>query len=159
VDAVVVAGNDSGADVGLLADLSIAKVGEVVSFGTFAEFGLLGLNEVADMGVFADLTARAQVGKGANLGSVGDGAVCQYTALANQHIASQCAVLDHGVRADVAIAADARRTQQLHKGFDDGIGRDLNLGVDDAGFGPEDGDASGHEAVGGGGAQSGVEGD
>jgi hypothetical protein len=43
--------------------------------------------------------------------------------------------------------------QQLHKGLDDRVGRNLDLGVDDAGLGPEDGDAGGHQAAGGGGAQ------
>ena len=47
--------------------------------------------------------------------------------------------------------------RSLDEGLDDGIGADLDLGVDDAGFGAEDGDAVGHEAAGGGEAHGGVE--
>ena len=41
VDAIVVAGDGAGADVGLLADFAIAEVGEVVGFGALAELGFL----------------------------------------------------------------------------------------------------------------------
>ncbi len=42
-------------------------------------------------------------------------------------------------------------------GLDDGVGADGNLGVDDAGFGAEDGDACGHETLCGREAHGGVE--
>jgi hydroxymethylpyrimidine/phosphomethylpyrimidine kinase len=58
VDAVVVAGDDSGADVGLFADLGVAQICEVVGLRALAQPDLLGLNKVAHMGVFADLAAR-----------------------------------------------------------------------------------------------------
>ncbi len=47
--------------------------------------------------------------------------------------------------------------EELDVGLDDGVGADVDLGVDDAGFGAEDGDALGHEAAGGGEAHGGVE--
>ncbi len=47
--------------------------------------------------------------------------------------------------------------EELDVGLDDGVGADGDLGVDDAGFGAEDGDACGHEAAGGGEAHGGVE--
>ena len=60
-------------------------------------------------------------------------------------------------RSGSAVGAHFRVAQNLNVGFDDGVGADVDLGVDDTGFGTEDGDALGHEAAGGGEAHGGVE--
>ncbi len=50
-----------------------------------------------------------------------------------------------------------RAAEELDVGLDDRVGAYVDFGVDDAGFGEEDGDACGHEAAGGGAAHGGVE--
>ena len=130
-----------------------------MAFDALAELGLFGLDEVADVGFFADVAAGAKVSEGADLCAVGDDAVVKHAALADQNAVAEGAVFDHRVGADEAVGADARAAEQLHKGLDDGVGRDLDIGVDHAGLGTEDGDAGGHQPAGRGGAQGGVEGD
>ena len=47
---VVVAGDRPGADVHALTDFGVAKIGEVVGFGSLAQPRLLGFDEIADVG-------------------------------------------------------------------------------------------------------------
>src|ERR1700688_3705206 len=61
VDAVVVAGDGAGADVHTRSNLSIAQVCEVVRLRSFAQFNLLGFDEISNMRAFADLASRTQV--------------------------------------------------------------------------------------------------
>jgi len=61
VQAIVVAGDDPGADVGALADLRIAQISQVTGLCALAQLRLLGFNKVAHMRVFADLAPRPQV--------------------------------------------------------------------------------------------------
>ena len=68
--AVVVAGNGSGTDVDACADDGVAEVGEVVGLGAFADGDLFGLAKVADVGLLADARLGAEVGVGAEDGSV-----------------------------------------------------------------------------------------
>ena len=58
-DAVVVGEDRAGADVGALADLGVADVGQVRDLGAVADLGVLGLDERADLAAGAELGARA----------------------------------------------------------------------------------------------------
>ena len=108
VNAVVVAGDDAGADVGFLADLGVAEVGEVAGFDAgVPSFDFFGFDEVADVDVLADLASGAHTGEGTDVGTVGDGAVGQDAALANDDSLAQRAVLDHGIGPDGRVGADA----------------------------------------------------
>ena len=157
VDAVVVAGDGSGAYVDAGADDGIAEVVEVVGFGTLAHGDFFGFDEVAYVGVFADVAVGAKVGVWAEDGSVVDGGLVEDAAVADGDVVADGGVLDDGVGADAAVGADAGGAEDLDVRFDDGVGGDGDGGVDDAGFGAEDGDAVCHEAVGGGEAHGGVE--
>ena len=53
LEAVVVAEDRARADVGARADDAVAQVGEVIGLGAPAHAGLLGLDEVADVRLFA----------------------------------------------------------------------------------------------------------
>ena len=44
--------------------IGVAQVGQVVGLGALAQRGLLGLDEVADVGPVPDFASRAQVGVG-----------------------------------------------------------------------------------------------
>ena len=87
--AVVVAGDGAAADVDVGTNLGVAKVGEVVGLAALAEVGLFEFDEVADVGVFGQNTAGAQMGKGAQVAARPD-----------------VAVFGHGVRADVGASLD-----------------------------------------------------
>ena len=50
-EAVIVAGDGAGADIGARADARVADIGEVVDLGAFGDVGLLDLDEIADMGL------------------------------------------------------------------------------------------------------------
>ena len=63
----------------------------------------------------------------------------------------------NSIRADAALDADASRAQKLHVGLDHRVRADFDLGVDDAGVGPEDGDALRHQLGRGGHAHGAVE--
>ncbi len=60
VEAVVVAEDRPGPDVGLLAHRPVAEIGQVVGLGAPAHLDLLDLDEVADVGLLADVGARPQ---------------------------------------------------------------------------------------------------
>jgi hypothetical protein len=82
VHSVIVAGDNSSADICACSHLSIAQIGEMVGLGAFAEAGFFGFDEVSHVGVLADFAARPQVGEGAYLGTVSDRAVGEDAALA-----------------------------------------------------------------------------
>ena len=63
VNAVVIAGDRAGADIGAGADIAVAEIGEVVGLDPGAEPGRLDLDEIADMHVFFEHRARAQPGE------------------------------------------------------------------------------------------------
>ena len=60
VDAIVIAGDRSRANVYPFADFRVAKIREVVGLGTLAQFHLLGLDKVSNVGALADIAARTQ---------------------------------------------------------------------------------------------------
>ena len=72
VEAVVIAGDGAGADIGLGPDRGIAEIGEVVDLGAGAELGVLDLDEIADLGLRAERRARPQAREGADAGAGGD---------------------------------------------------------------------------------------
>ncbi len=60
VEAVIVAGDGTGADVSARADAGVADIGEMVNLGALADLGLLDLDEVADMGVGGEARAGSK---------------------------------------------------------------------------------------------------
>ena len=66
VNAVVIAGDRAGADIGARADVAVADIGEVIGLGSGAEPGGLDLDEIADMDLLFEDRARAQPGKRAD---------------------------------------------------------------------------------------------
>ncbi len=60
VHAIVIAGDRTGTDIGLLADEGITDIGEMVDLGAGADLGLLDLAEIADLGALAEIGAGAQ---------------------------------------------------------------------------------------------------
>ena len=155
--AVVVAGDDSGADIDARSDDRIAQVCEVVGLGAAAQRGLLGLAEVADVGHLADPALRPQVGVGAEDRAVADLRTVQNASVAHDDAVAQDGVLHHRVGADAALRADARCAQKLDVRFNHRVRADGDLVVDDACIWAEDGDSLGHQAARGGGAHGLVE--
>ena len=63
----------------------------------------------------------------------------------DEDVVSDFAAYDHAVRADAGVAADLGCPTQLNARFDDCVGADLDVVVDDAGFREENRDALVHQ--------------
>ena len=148
VDAVVVAGDGSGADVGAFADFAVTEVGEMVGFGSLTEARLFHFDEVADVSVFADLVSGAQVGERPEARAIRDGGILEDAALKDLHAIAEGAVFDDGKGADAAAGAHPSAAQQLREWLNDRARSDFNIGIDDTGVGAVDGDAGSNEARG-----------
>ena len=59
-DAVVIAGDGAGADIGARADMGIADIGEVMGFDARFEMRVLQLDEIADIDAVIELRPAAQ---------------------------------------------------------------------------------------------------
>src|SRR5690606_36552970 len=70
VDAIIVAGNGTGADIHTRPDLGITNIGQVVGFRALPQHRFLDFNEVANVGLAAYLRTRAQARIGAYTGVV-----------------------------------------------------------------------------------------
>src|SRR5690606_1948341 len=101
VHTIVVAGNGTGADVGITTNGGVTDVGEVIHLGAFADDGFFHFAEVADFGAGVQIGARAQARIGADMaGSGGDGGIKMGIGF-HLGTGADTAVFDHAVRADV----------------------------------------------------------
>src|SRR6202035_4105061 len=88
VHAVVVTGDGSRADIHLLSDLSVSQIGQMVCFRALAKTRLLQFNEIADVGVFANLAPRAHMAVRTERGAGPDHGMFQHAAGLDQHVVS-----------------------------------------------------------------------
>src|SRR6185312_14433777 len=72
VEAVIVAGDGTGADVSASANAGVADISEMVNLGAFADLGLLDLHEVADMSVGGEARAGSEPRERADRGPRAD---------------------------------------------------------------------------------------
>src|SRR5437763_1414078 len=72
VGAVEIGRNRTGADVGVRAEIGVAKVRDMRDLAAGADFGPDQLGEAADVDVLRDLRARAELGEGAAVGAVAE---------------------------------------------------------------------------------------
>src|ERR1035441_373031 len=85
---------------------------------------------------------------GSNYRAIADFRAVEDAPVADGDAIAEDGILNDRVRADAAVGADAGGAEQLHVRLDDGVRTDRDLGVDDAGFRPEDGNALRHQAFG-----------
>src|SRR5690606_17589040 len=109
-EAVIIAGDRTGADIGFRADLGIADIGEVVGLGALAEPALLHLDEIADLRTLADAAPGPQPCIGADLGAAAD-----RRAFDMAEAAERDPVFDHGPRPEEDIGL------YHHVAADDGV--------------------------------------
>jgi len=108
----------------------VAQVLEVVGLGAARHLRLLGLDEVADVHLFAEVASGAQVREGADLGPAADARVDRHRVglhdgvLAHRHVREDAADVDRGP------PADARGPPQDRTGLDDRIGLERDGRVD-----------------------------
>src|SRR5262249_32475327 len=130
VIAVVVDRDNAASDIGLAADLGIAKVAQMARLGALAEARLLGLDEIADTVMPFEIGAGAQVGKRADfamrpdMAFLGAHAELQMTSVADLDVAKIRRALDSHAGTDLAAA------QNLHVGADHRVGSDFDLLAD-----------------------------
>src|SRR3546814_12249072 len=89
-EAVVVACDGAVADVGGGPDGGVAQIAQMVGLGALAQFGVLDLDEVADMGAAAELGPRPQPREGAE-----------------HHVIADLGALEVAEAADLDAVADA----------------------------------------------------
>ena len=80
------------------ADAAVAQIGQVVGLGAPADLDLLHLDEVADMGVLADVGAGPQPRIGADQGAFTDDAALQVAEGADHRAGSRPSPLDRRPR-------------------------------------------------------------
>src|SRR3954464_3477292 len=85
------------------------------------------------------------MGIGAEQCAVRNPGLLEYASMAHQHPVSNLRVLNDGVGAYAAVAADARRAAQLNKRFNHSVGSYFDITVDDAGLRIENTDAVRHQ--------------
>src|SRR6185437_12204613 len=110
---VEVGGDRAGADVGVLAEVGVAQVGDVRHARVAANPSSDELGEAADVDVGGDLCPGPQLGEGAAVGPVPD-----------------ARVLYMDVRADPAFGADRALALDDREGLDDRVLSDGHGGVD-----------------------------
>ena len=71
-EAVVVAGDGAGAEIGVGADMGVADIGEMVDLDAGLQRRGLGLDEIADPGAFAERGAGPQARVGTDGGFLAD---------------------------------------------------------------------------------------
>ena len=145
VDAVVITGDGASADVDVCSDVGVAEVVEVVRLGGATEANILGLNEVANVSVFADVTGWAKVRVRAEDGVAAYHGLVKDAAVADEDAVAEGRVLDDRVGTDAAIGTDAGVAEELDVRLDGGVRADFHGGINDGGFGAEDRDATCHE--------------
>src|SRR4029077_14841114 len=145
VDAIVIARNRAGSHVHARADVSIAEIGKMVCLRPLPQFDLLGLHKIAHVRAFSDLAAPTQARGRPDDRSGTDAGFVQNGTGTDQHTIADFRVLDHAIGANAAVASNARAAQQLHEGFNDRVGPQLDIRIDDATLRIEDARAGVHE--------------
>src|SRR5664280_2745334 len=148
VHAIVIAGDGARPDVDAFANFGVAKIGEVVGLGTFAQPRLLGLHEVADVRAFANVAPGPQMRVRSELRAVAHHGIFQNAARPNQNSVADFAVGDDGVRPNTAVGADLGLANELDERLDHSVRANFNVGIDVARLGTEDGRAGQHQLAG-----------
>src|SRR5262249_16693752 len=130
VEAVIVAGDGAGADVGPGADLGIAEIAQVIGLGAGVEPGILGLDEVADPGALADATAVAQPGERADHSAALDGST-----------------LDVAVAQDLDLVGDGDAEAEADPGADRDVAAQPRVGGEEDAGGIDQGGAAFHRGA------------
>ena len=124
VGAIVVAGDRPGADIRALADAGVADIRQVIDLGASFKRRRLHLDEIADLGLRAELRARPQARERADRGSLADVGTFEVRERTNGR-----ALLHHDTRPEHDV------------GLDDDVRSKLGIGREEYGCGRHQGDA------------------
>src|SRR6266852_6927425 len=113
LDAVVIASDGAGADVGLVADFSVAQVGQMAGLRSGPELCILQLDEVADTCSGPDAIAASQPREWANLRIRFHLGIRNRSERSHLNTVGQLGVLDDGAGANAAILADLCPSENL----------------------------------------------
>src|SRR5690349_16221292 len=130
VDAVVIAGDGSGADVHVAADVRVSDVREVRGLGPRREHRFLRLDEIADLHFAPQDGAGAEMSIRADASLALDHRVFRYRAGLEPHVVANADVAQMNARLDDAVAADRRLSFERNERIDDGVLTDVHATVD-----------------------------
>src|SRR5581483_10122291 len=109
LEAVVVARDRAGANVGAGTDRAVAQIGEVIGFDAGLEARVLHLDEIADMHIAAEVGAGTQARKGTDARTVADRRTDHVAERRDLHpLADGDARAEDDEGANHAVAADPR---------------------------------------------------
>src|SRR5688572_13617981 len=143
-DAVVIAGDCARADVDVVADYSIPKIGMMAGFGALPEHSLFQLDEITDVDRFAQLCIWAKVRERPNRHPGIETAAVDDTEVLHGDAIGEHRVDDANARVYLARLADLRPSLEVHTGMDHRISADHHILVDIRCCRIFDRDAGGH---------------
>src|SRR5208337_5029403 len=126
-------GDGARAYIDAFTDFRVAQIAEMVRLRTLAQLDFLGLDEVPQVSVFAHLASGAHMSVRPKHRSRSHARVFHDRSRLYRDAVAQDGISDHAIRADAAIRADLRMTQQLHKGLNHGVGANFHVAVNHAG--------------------------
>src|SRR6266403_6329837 len=145
VEAVVVAGNRTSADVCFRADLRNAEIGEVHRLGAFADSALLQLDEIADARIRFQVIVRTKAREGADDDAVVKAALRHDAMRLDGYVVAKSRVGENASRSNGAAHPNFCLAEQLHAGFDDRVFTRDDLRIDHHRFRQLNRHASFHE--------------
>ena len=144
--AVKVRGRAAAAKIHVLPHFGVAHIAQVRAFCAGVHRAVFDLHKVAQVHVFPDHAVVADVGKRAGVGAVFHGRIGQF-GVVKRHMVAHGGILDVGVRADHAAAADHRFADQNGVRQNRGVVSDHHVGADQHAVGRRDVHAADHVAV------------
>ena len=144
-EAVVIAGDGAGADVGFVADFGVADIGKMRGLGALADGALFNFHEIADARAFEEMGFGPEAGEGTNDDFGFEPTLREDAVGFDEDIVPERGVVKDAAGADAATGADFGFAEELDAGFEDGVFADSDIRIDENGFGKLDGDTVAHE--------------
>src|SRR5215469_9107847 len=146
-DAIVVARDCPGANIGGLSEFSVSQIGEMIRFRAFPKLRVLQLDEVSNVRVLADLSAAPQPRERADPRARLDPGVSDGGKRRNFNLAGKGRVANDRACSNTAILANAAPAQDLCERLDHGIRVNRYTGIDGDGLRFFDRDATKHQLL------------
>src|SRR5579864_3148778 len=119
--AVVIAGDGAGADVDVLADDGIAKIGQVIGFCARTHPGLLQLDEIPDVRAWCDVVVHPQPRVRPDLSAGAHAGRTHNSERPHLNAVTQFGIADNRASAYPARFTDLRVAANLREGFNHGV--------------------------------------
>src|SRR5260370_22644978 len=134
LESIVVACDGRRSDVAFWAHLSVAQVGQVRYFRTFADDRLFCFDKVSDTRASLQVSANTQASEWTDSRAVFQPAFHDHAMRLDGYVVAKDGVGQYAARSNDAARAAFGLAQQLHSGFDDGVFACGHIRIDQDGF-------------------------